>query len=94
MQNNKLIIAIVAIILVIGLVVGGVLIFTNKDDQPDTPDTYEPDGGTVTQYEYDSSECNRTIVVSCVDESGNLLRGKQIRLTSRSDRIRAEQSCV
>lgn len=38
MLNNKLIIAIVAIILVIGLVVGGVLIFTNKDDQPDTPD--------------------------------------------------------
>ena len=35
---------------------------------------YEPDGTTSTQYEYDSSECNRTIVVSCVDESGKLLK--------------------
>ena len=35
---------------------------------------YEPDGTTSTQYEYDSSECNRTIVVNCVDQSGKLLK--------------------
>ena len=41
--------------------------------------TYEPDGTTSTQYEYDSSECNRTIVVSCVDESGNLIKKVNIK---------------
>ena len=38
MLNNKFIIAIIAIVLVIGLVVGGVFIFINNDDQPDNPD--------------------------------------------------------
>ena len=47
--------------------------------------TYEPDGGTVTQYEYDSSECNRTIVVSCVDESGNLLKKVNIKTKHGAD---------
>ena len=47
--------------------------------------TYEPDGGTVTQYEYDSSECNRTIVVSCVDESGNLLKKVNIKTKYGAD---------
>jgi len=41
--------------------------------------TYEPDGATVTQYEYDSSECNRTIVVTCVDESGKVLKKVNIK---------------
>ena len=47
--------------------------------------TYEPDGGTVTQYEYDSSECNRTIVVSCVDESGKLLKKVNIKTKHGAD---------
>ena len=47
--------------------------------------SYEPDGATVTQYEYDSSECNRTIVVSCVDESGNLLKKVNIKTKYGAD---------
>ena len=35
---------------------------------------YEPDGSAVTQYEFDESECNRTIIVTCVDQSGKLLK--------------------
>ena len=41
MMNNKLIIAIVAIILVIGLVAGGVLIITNKDNQSENQDNID-----------------------------------------------------
>ena len=47
--------------------------------------TYEPDGTTSTQYEYDSSECNRTIVVSCVDESGNLIKKVNIKTKYGAD---------
>lgn len=36
--------------------------------------TYEADGGSATMYEFPSDECNRTIVVRCVDESGTLLK--------------------
>lgn len=37
-------------------------------------ETYEADGGSATMYEFPSDECNRTIVVRCVDESGTLLK--------------------
>ena len=35
---------------------------------------YEPDGSSSTVYEYDSSECNRKIIITCRDTSGNLLK--------------------
>lgn len=35
---------------------------------------YEPDGSSSTEYEVDSSEVNRTLIVKCVDESGNLIK--------------------
>ena len=37
-------------------------------------ETYEADGGSTTVYEFPSEDCNRTIVVRCVDESGTLLK--------------------
>ena len=37
-------------------------------------ETYEADGRSATVYEFPSDECNRTIVVRCVDESGTLLK--------------------
>ena len=37
-------------------------------------ETYEADGGSATVYAFPSDECNRTIVVRCVDESGTLLK--------------------
>ena len=37
-------------------------------------ETYEADGGSATVYEFPSEDCNRTIVVRCVDESGTLLK--------------------
>lgn len=36
--------------------------------------TYEPDGSGSSEYLFDASECNRTVVVNCVDESGNLIK--------------------
>ena len=36
-------------------------------------ETYEPDGQTVTKYEYDSSECDRTIELSIYDEDTDSL---------------------
>ena len=36
--------------------------------------TYEPDGSGSSEYLFDVSECNRTIVVNCVDESGELIK--------------------
>ena len=36
---------------------------------------YEPDGGSTTRYLFDSSECDRTIVVKCYDEdTGSLIK--------------------
>ena len=35
---------------------------------------YEPDGSSSTVYKYDSSECNREIIITCRDTSGNLLK--------------------
>lgn len=35
---------------------------------------YEPDGSSSTEDEVSSSEANRTLIVKCVDESGNLLK--------------------
>ena len=35
---------------------------------------YEPDGSSSTEYEVSSSEANRTLIVKCVDESGNLIK--------------------
>ncbi len=37
-------------------------------------ETYEADGGSATVYAFPSEDCNRTIVVRCVDESGILLK--------------------
>lgn len=36
--------------------------------------TYEPDGGSSTEYLYPAEDCNRTLVVNCVDESGSLIK--------------------
>ena len=49
--------------------------------------TYEPDGMTSNQYEYASNECNRTIVISCVDESGRLLKKINVNTKYGSDDI-------
>jgi len=35
---------------------------------------YEPDGTSSTVYKIDSSECNRKIIITCRDTSGNLLK--------------------
>ena len=35
---------------------------------------YEPDGTAEEIYCYDASECNRKLVVNCVDESGTLIK--------------------
>lgn len=37
-------------------------------------ETYEADGGSATVYAFPSEDCNRTIVVRCVDENGTLLK--------------------
>ena len=37
-------------------------------------ETYEADGGSATVYAFPSEDCNRTIVVRCVDESETLLK--------------------
>lgn len=37
-------------------------------------ETYEPDGGAGSEYLFSASECNRTLIVNCVDESGNLIK--------------------
>ena len=42
---------------------------------------YEPDGSSSVEYEYDSSDCDRTLVVNCIDESGTLL--KQVQFKSK-----------
>ena len=35
---------------------------------------YEPDGTSSTVYKYDSSECNRSLIIRCYDTSGNHLK--------------------
>ena len=35
---------------------------------------YEPDGSSSTVYDFDSSECNRKIIITCRDTSGTLLK--------------------
>ena len=35
---------------------------------------YEPDGSSSVEYQVSSSEANRTLIVNCVDESGNLIK--------------------
>ena len=35
---------------------------------------YEPDGGSSAEYLFPASECNRTLIVNCVDTSGNLIK--------------------
>ena len=35
---------------------------------------YEPDGTASTEYLFDAAECNRTLVVNCVDANGNLIK--------------------
>ena len=35
---------------------------------------YEPDGSSSVEFLCDTSEVNRTLIVKCVDESGNLIK--------------------
>ena len=35
---------------------------------------YEPDGTASTEYLFDAAECNRTLVVNCVDANGDLIK--------------------
>lgn len=35
---------------------------------------YEPDGTSSTEYLFDAAECNRTLVVNCVDANGDLIK--------------------
>ena len=35
---------------------------------------YEPDGSTSVEYKFDATECNRALIVNCVDENGKLLK--------------------
>ena len=37
-------------------------------------DLYEPDGSSSTVYKYDSSECDRQLIVKCYDTGGSLLK--------------------
>ena len=37
-------------------------------------DYYEPDGSSSTEYLFASSECNKSVVVNCVDQSGKLIK--------------------
>ena len=35
---------------------------------------YEPDGTASTEYLFDAADCNRTLVVNCLDEGGTLIK--------------------
>ena len=35
---------------------------------------YEPDGTTSVEYEFDAADCNRALIVNCVDENGTPLK--------------------
>ena len=35
---------------------------------------YEPDGSSSTEYLFTASECDRKVIVNCVDQSGNLIK--------------------
>ena len=35
---------------------------------------YEPDGTTSVEYEFDAADCNRALIVNCVDENGTHLK--------------------
>lgn len=37
-------------------------------------ETYEPDGGVGSEYLFPATECDRTLVINCVDESGELIK--------------------
>ena len=37
-------------------------------------DAYEPDGTASTEYLFDAADCNRTLIVNCVDENGYLIK--------------------
>ena len=41
---------------------------------------YEPDGTTSVEYEFDAAECNRTLIVNCVDENGTHLKTVQFEI--------------
>lgn len=46
---------------------------------------YEPDGTTSVEYEFDAAECNRTLVVNCVDENGTHLKTVQFQTKRGED---------
>jgi hypothetical protein len=41
--------------------------------------SYEPDGTVSTEYLFPSDECNRTLIVNCVDANGTLLKQVQFK---------------
>ena len=49
---------------------------------------YEPDGSTSVEYKFDAAECNRTLIVDCVDENGMLLKKVQFQ-TKRGEETSA-----
>ena len=48
---------------------------------------YEPDGTSSTVYKYDSSECNRSLIIRCYDTSGNHLKTVNYRTKRGEDTI-------
>lgn len=46
--------------------------------------TYEPDTTTSVEYGFDAAECDRTLIIDCIDESGTLLKEVQVQ-TKRGD---------
>lgn len=49
-------------------------------------ETYEPDGSTSVKYDFAAAECNRTLIVRCVDENGTHLKTVQIQ-TKRGEEV-------
>jgi hypothetical protein len=46
---------------------------------------YEPDGTTSVEYEFDAAECNRTLIINCVDENGTHLKTVQVQTKRGED---------
>ena len=50
-------------------------------------ENYEPDGSTSVVYDCDASDSNRTMIVKCVDESGNLIKQVTYKCKKGEDKI-------
>ena len=46
---------------------------------------YEPDGTTAVEYAFDAADCNRTLIVNCVDENGTQLKTVQLQTKRGED---------